>query len=695
MKESPPPTARDEQLERLTERRFSSDGPEQEASDAYFDTMGKLQEAVKNRDYAAAARLNREHMKQVPGLVKSQKRYGSFQIQSIPALGVGGTMLALAGDRAGLSEMRNLVASLPELEPWKDAPAQFAEDLELFQVIRKTIGENPGVKQTEMKGRVGEEDGRRVATLISWLDKGGEILRKKKGSTYLLYTSGEEVEAGQGPAAPTPPPREVRTHRAEPRAMRALEVNIESIPYVPLPRSPEKWKKPPKLDAAKESFEIRDTEEWTIESVEKIPMDERPDPAFRQMHSLRTGLTALDDLGNAEFPSGPVLAAALHYGRTGEIEAKKPLLHDIYRVGVNPMGEGIILMSREGVVHAYDDAFNLRFETTIADSPEMRALRKRFDIEDHELKNHIRCVALSRDGNRYLVTAIDEAWCVDREGRGLWAAKLPIKESWERVATPGASSGTSAEIEQALSLMDMPFPFTPEDMKGRYRELAKQWHPDVNPNDPSATERMQQLTAAVKLLTGIDEKDLPGYTGVAYYAQAGTSTSTTFEVPGGTITLMTSGLMVSEKYAADWIYAASFAGSSDSVFLAGYSGRVIEMSSEGRAIRAYDIGAVPRRIVDTGDYLYILTDTRLYVLKDDALYAIIDTFGNGDLVATQNGFGIIEKKRFRWFRENGTLLGSVVTRAPLRRVYASHGGMTAETRTERAYIAGTPAWWND
>ena len=52
---------------------------------------------------------------------------------------------------------------------------------------------------------------------------------------------------------------------------------------------------------------------------------------------------------------------------------------------------------------------------------------------------------------------------------------------------------------------------------------------------------------------------------------------------------------------------------------------------KGEGVRVYDIGSVPRRIVDTGNYIYLLTDTRLYVLRDDALLTLVDTFDGGDL----------------------------------------------------------------
>ena len=98
----------------------------------------------------------------------------------------------------------------------------------------------------------------------------------------------------------------------------------------------------------------------------------------------------------------------------------------------------------------------------------------------------------------------------------------------------------------------------------------------------------------------------------------------------------------------------------------------------------YDIGSVPRRIVDTGDYLYLLTDTRLYVLQDDTLHALVDTLDGGDLIVAQTAFGLLEKKRLRWFREDGRHLGTVLSKDPIRRVYTTGEGMVVESR-QRTY----------
>ena len=114
----------------------------------------------------------------------------------------------------------------------------------------------------------------------------------------------------------------------------------------------------------------------------------------------------------------------------------------------------------------------------------------------------------------------------------------------------------------------------------------------------------------------------------------------------------------------------------------------------GEGLRVYDIGNPPKRIIDTGEYLYILTHTRLYVLRDDSLHALVDTLDSGELVLAKSGFGLLEKKRLRWFSKEGGYLGSVLSQDPIRRVYCSADAMVVETRQRRAVISGAPRWWD-
>jgi len=54
-----------------------------------------------------------------------------------------------------------------------------------------------------------------------------------------------------------------------------------------------------------------------------------------------------------------------------------------------------------------------------------------------------------------------------------------------------------------------------EQVKTAYRNLAKQWHPDVNPEDPEAAERFKEIQWAYEEICDARErlKVPPGFTG--------------------------------------------------------------------------------------------------------------------------------------------------------------------------------------
>lgn len=656
----------------------------------YFETMGRMLEAMSNRDYATAAALARKNLDELPALVRSTKReYGSFDLQGIPGLEQGGTMLALAGDREAVTQMLRVVGSLPDLAPWKDEPERHLENLDLFAKISSAIASNPGCLQSTFKEIVGVDDGRRVSTLISWLEKAGRIRRVRKGSTYALFMA----DAAEAPAPQ--PAREVRSHRVDRAPLRLVEIDITRVPLVPLPRAPLRWEEAAQGRVARateipdDAFELREAPAWKISTIEKIPASERPDPAFRKFHSTNRGLLLLDDLGKATaFPNAR--ASAVRYGPHGEIHATAPLLHDVYRVATNPLGNGLIALSRECVLHAYHADLRPFIETAMAGDLEVERLCKRLDLDRTRLKNCLRSVALSCDNSRYIISGVDEAWCMTADGRGIWGLKFPVKEEWHPVTAASSHFGTSEDISEALAVMNLRLPFSREEFKGRYRELARQWHPDLNPGDPTADERMKALTGAAELLTGFDLPALSAYMGIRYEKKLGQS-----QVQVGEHNLsVTVSMQVSELHAADWINAVAFAGRSNEAFLATASGKVVQVSANGDPLRVFQTGTAPHRIADTGNFLYFLTDTRLYVLRGETLHSVVDTTDGGDLFIAQTGIGLLEKNRFRWLNKDGSYVGSVLSKDPLRRAYWTPSGLILESRKKRVTIAGPSSWWD-
>lgn len=72
--------------------------------------------------------------------------------------------------------------------------------------------------------------------------------------------------------------------------------------------------------------------------------------------------------------------------------------------------------------------------------------------------------------------------------------RLGMKALWENRANPAR---TLIERQQALNVLGLPPNATPQQIKRRYRTLAKQYHPDRGGNQ----QQMQRIIAAYEYLT--------------------------------------------------------------------------------------------------------------------------------------------------------------------------------------------------
>ena len=652
--------------------------------DAYYSTMEGLQRAISNREYRRAGALVLENLELIPPWVRRAKRDFGDVPPTIPALEKGGTILALTGDRAGLDRMKETVLQTPELSPWREKVEQHLHDLELVEDIVKVVEDNPGCRQNGIKTLLGIPDARRAATLIQWLAKDGRIIRKKTGKTYELYPPGAAEHVVK---TATPVNESRRTDGGmEPRLL-----DLDGLERIPLPRAPHRleddtagW--PPPVDGPG-PFESVEAAGWSLGTVESLPLGERPNPAFRQLHPSGTGIFVVADLGDAEdFPGAP--AAAMHYDRGGDISARQPLLYDAYRVQANATG-GLAVQSKTCVLHAYEKSLEPLFQTELRSAPEVSYAKRGFGTDDLQLKNHLRCVALSPSKKAYLFTLVDMAWVIDlTTNTAKWGLQMPTKEGWEAVSTPASGSATDAEIQRALELLQLDWPIEMRDLKKRYRELALKWHPDLNPADSTADERMRRLNAAVETISGTDLSAL-GIPEARTFISV--ESRQTIPVAGG-ISLEVS-MGASEAFASDWIYAATFGGSSDSAYLASYAGRVVEVDARGEARRFFDVGNTPVQIADTGHHLYVQTHTRLYIITGTKLERVIDVPARAQVIIAENGFGLLGPKWLRWFSDVGVAQGSIVARDPIRRVYWREGAGVVETRQHRVRILGMEKWW--
>lgn len=397
-------------------------GPE---PDPYFATMGDMLEAIAQRRFDVAAPLVRRNVEELPAFVeRTVRESGSFDITSLPSVHRGGVVLAVRGDEAGLARMLAVVSSVPRLHPWRDEVLRHRESADLCRRIRKAVSENPGCLQPGVKQLIGIRDGRRVANLLSWLEKAGEITRRRSGKSWRVYRTADAPPPETSERSEREPPP---SHRrgARPITVVRLPGRVRSAVVLSEPGIALSAGRETSANGASAHFETM-TSDWRIEEERGLPLRERPDPAFRRPFATRSGVFWVDDRGKAaRFPGAP--AAALLHDGSGGSAIRRPLLHGIWRVAASPMGGGLIAISRRRVVHAYDEALRPILETGLDDSPETLALASRLSVGPNERlpKNYFRAAALSPRADRYVVTACDEAWCYDVDGGAVWGVRMP------------------------------------------------------------------------------------------------------------------------------------------------------------------------------------------------------------------------------------------------------------------------------
>lgn len=523
--------------------------------------------------------------------------------------------------------------------------------------VVKLAGDLP---HEQRQGRVGEVIAKAYAKLIMRRMKSEQLAAAAKQSVEMFERVPEHV-------------KDVDRRRFN-RILKEMEKSGKKHGYSP-------------VDVASPSslplFKASEDAPWKLVGERKLKGDERPDPAFTIAAIDARGTWLLDRSG-ASADRSEVKSVLRRVDRRGCLVGEKALLHDAYRTGTGAAGSGIAIMDSSGLLHVYNEELNIVTESNLCEDSRVVDHFRTIDTNYWgEFKSQVRAVDVSPEGDRYLFTLADEAWCCTASGRAVWGLVMPLREGWKRVVGRSERFGVAQEVEEALRLFGLSLPVDPPDIKRKYRKLAQAHHPDRNAGDQVATEKMKALNTAFEILTGVDPNTL-GYeeSDVTYFAR--TAPDYVMELEGFRLEItMTGGVP------QDWVYAASFAAVGGGAYLATYSGKVILVSREGRPEVVYDIGTYPKEIVDIGRYTYFLTPTRLYIIKDSTkLAAFLDVFQQGRLLVTQVGFGLHTGKRLQWFTHAGVKAGELMARDPIRAIYATDSGVVIQTRRHQVEIQG-------
>ena len=470
-------------------------------------------------------------------------------------------------------------------------------------------------------------------------------------------------------------------------------LNLETIDYYPLPPSPNKWDSNPQEPniSEHELFEIIDCkdEDFVVANVQKLAIEERPDPAYKIIMPSSLGFVEIDKNGKVKNLPGCSSAIALR-DKLGNFIKEVGLDHSIYRIGLDHFAKHFVLMDKESILHVYNENLEEIRSSNLAHDPRVVQIRD-YDVSFYgDVRTSIRCIDASSNGNKILFTIADSAFLVDLYGNTIWARSMPLGEGWVREFIKGDRVGTSQEVFYALAFMGLSLPVTREQIRARYRELSKQYHPDLNPNIPDRGEMMKSLNINHDVLTGIDSNELsknPDKERITYRRTKPDSVEK-FNFTRNNIAFEVSIEINTGGPALDWIYAAAISNKRGETYLGTYSGKVIKLDAFGEPEFALDVANVPREIIEVGDLLYILTDTRLYIVNGEkALVNLIDVHNLGKLAVSLEGFGLYANKSLSWYTPTGEFKFCLTTKHPLRTFYIINGFMVVETRQHRAFIS--------
>lgn len=279
----------------------------------------------------------------------------------------------------------------------------------------------------------------------------------------------------------------------------------------------------------------------------------------------------------------------------------------------------------------------------------------------------IRCIGLSPRGQYVLFSCGDTAYLADSGFRVLQSWRTPSLDGWERRKSQADASRREA-YRNSLSLLGLSGAPSAEEVKRAFRAMVFKHHPDRNPGDAGATERMKQIVRAYEDLTGEDAREaFRGIENAEYYYKV--LERTRIQVTDAPFSVTVEFGIGGSDLGADWISATCLAGSPETVHLGCYSGRVYCLQKDGRVARAYVADGPVQDIRQKGDHLYVQTGGCLYLLRGDQCLRHIVTGQSSAVMWLDQGFMIVGDKELRLFTDEAGETGRLTFKNTIHEAY--------------------------
>jgi len=351
------------------------------------------------------------------------------------------------------------------------------------------------------------------------------------------------------------------------------------------------------------------------------------------------------------------------YSPEGEIVSQEDWPQSFYRLKICPTGEHLI---------GYSDDLKMSLWTLSGERLAERNIRH--EAEDN--KYHVRRVDLSEDARHCLFTSMTRAYLLDQRLRTVRVWIMPAPEGY-KVERDGQDA-SNEQIKRSLATLELNGHPTQEEIRTQFRRLVLRYHPDRNPGDAAALERMKEIIVAYKMVSEGDVLAvLEGLGNREYYKILHETES---EITGTGLSMK---LTISMSGPGDWIYASHIAPDAKRIYFGCYSGTVYCVDPGGNVLKVYSADAPIDGILEAGGYVYLWTHTSLYVLEDEKVANHIDLRDGGLECFTEWGFIVKKGASLILCSEDGAWLGTVHFPKEPREVIPTATGLVAYTTKER------------
>lgn len=340
----------------------------------------------------------------------------------------------------------------------------------------------------------------------------------------------------------------------------------------------------------------------------------------------------------------------------GEFLSKKTLDQLVFRIKRSSISKKFIALSFNLILHTY-------FSDIIGDTSEnaTTGYQVQYNSAISDISKNIptryqvQCIDLSNNGEFVFYSNWNSLIRLDHNLKHLENWNIPDKFDRQ-------NKGISAEIQQATSILGLQKNPSIDDIKSAFRKNLLQVHPDVNRDDPYASDKTRAVVEAYEILTrGMQN-------------QENLKSDKEF-------------IQIQLPFQGDSITATQMEVGTDNLYVGCYSGKLYLLMRNGKSRLIYDSHAPIRKIRGFGKYLYVVSNQFWDILLDEILVNRIEgNFGFERIIFEKECNAVmVNHKYIRLYSPGGIVFAEITIKENISDVFMSNQKLLVITG-KKSYI---------